>query len=181
MLAEFPRSGVEVQVPISVLEDCLTIRCVHTSFDHYSQNAQSAQDYVVENEYMPSAGIKDMEESLVSEWILQQDIQSEILDAMIQKHQDYIDTLNLIAERTEQAAKAENKGDAETRASRPKIIIPKTPKLVHPVPPGMVPDIYGEFIHREEKQYKSFLEVAYDPKHINLMPKDVCISWLLEL
>ncbi|KPU78216.1 uncharacterized protein Dana_GF10194, isoform C [Drosophila ananassae] len=170
MLAEFPCSGVEVQVPISVLDDCLTIRCVHTSFDHYSQNAHSAPDYVVDNDYMPSAGIKDMEESLISEWLLQQDIQSEVLDAMNQRYQDYQDTLNLIAERTEQAAKAD-KSDADGRKS--KIIIPKIPKLVNPVPPGMLPDIYQEFIHREEKQYKSFLDVAYDPKHISLMPKDL--------
>ncbi|XP_043070121.2 uncharacterized protein [Drosophila bipectinata] len=173
MLAEFNCCGVEVQVPKSVLKDCLTIRCVHTSFDHYSQNASSAELYLVDSMYLPSSGIKDMEESLVSEWIMQQDIQAEILDAMIRRYQDYVDTMNLIAERTELAAKVESKGDAEGKGRTSKIIIPKTPKVVPPVPEGMVPDIYEEFVYREENLYRNYLEVAFDPKHINLMPKDI--------
>ncbi|KAH8295796.1 hypothetical protein KR018_009165 [Drosophila ironensis] len=167
MMAEFHESGVDVQLPVSVLTDCVTIRCIHTEFDHYSQNVDSLESSEIDNEYMPSSGLMEMEASMVSDWIFQMDIQNEIIETMSQKRREYEEMLVLIAERTDQAAKAAKNEGA------PKVVIPKTPKFVPEVPPGMYPDVEQEFLKREEIEYKTFMDNAMNPKYKAMIPDEI--------
>ncbi|XP_017048644.1 uncharacterized protein LOC108093194 [Drosophila ficusphila] len=170
MLADFSATGVQVQIPLSVLTDCLTLRCVHTSFDHFSENAKSYETFPVEGNLVPFAGTKDMEESVVGEWLMQQDIQEEILDSMHRKRAEYEELMQLIAERTEQAAK---EAKSKEEGKRTKVVIPKTPKMVPLVPQGMYPDIYDEFLFREDNQYNIFVQSFFHPDHLNMSPGEI--------
>ncbi|XP_022222311.2 uncharacterized protein LOC111074002 [Drosophila obscura] len=170
MLAKLSLTGVSVQMPLSVLKDCLTLRCVHTSFDSYSQNAKSYVPVVTESTTYPTAGIVDIENSAENEWLLQLDIQQEILAEMILKRQHYDELMVLITEKTEQAAKAARSG---ADANGVKSTVPKAPKEPPMVPPGMVPDIYDEFIKREDSQYKGFLEEVYHPMTLDLTEDEI--------
>lgn len=173
MLAEMKASGVEVQIPTSVLKDCLTLRSVHTDFDIISQNAKSYEPAVTQSVNYPNAGIADMQESVANEWAMQQDIQFETLTLMINRRQEYEEMMVLIAEKTEQAARAAKQGDGE----KVNIAIPKAPKEPPPVPPGMVPDIYNDFIRMEDSQYAGYLDEVYHPRHLDMREFEVgCLN-----
>ncbi|XP_041674207.1 uncharacterized protein LOC108114649 [Drosophila eugracilis] len=171
MLADFEATGVEVQLPMSALWDCVTLRCVHTSFDHRSEHAKSYEVQVVDSSFIPNSGITDMEESVVGEWLMQHDIQEEVLDKMNQRRFDYEETMRIIAERTEQAAKEAKFNKSGEKSA--KIIIPKTPKVVPFVPPGMYPEISKEFLAREDDQYHRFLDTFYNPSLLNLSAEEI--------
>ncbi|XP_033240876.1 uncharacterized protein [Drosophila pseudoobscura] len=164
MLAELSTTGVSVQMPLSVLRDCLTLRCIHTKFDNYSPNAKSYELLVTESPTYPTAGIVDIEASAENEWRMQLEIQKEVLEEMLVKRQLYEELIELINAKNAQAAR-ESKG-ADRKAQ--KAAIPKFPKEQPIVPPGMVPDIYEEFVKREKTQYQSFLEEVYHPNALNL-------------
>ncbi|XP_020816358.1 uncharacterized protein LOC110190310 [Drosophila serrata] len=164
MIAELPSTGVQVQMPLSILADCLTVRCVHTSFDHHSKDAKTFELEVIDNEES-SVGIVDMEESATTELLIQQELQDEILMKMQRKREEYEELMNLIVERTEMASKKANENL--------KIIIPKTPKEVRPVPPGMVPDIYEDFIIREHSHYEEYMENYFHPKKLDIFPYEI--------
>ncbi|XP_043650441.1 uncharacterized protein LOC122618235 [Drosophila teissieri] len=173
MMVDFKETGVKVQVPLSALWDCLTIRCVHTSFDHHSPQAKSYEPSTVDSAFMPNAGLTDMEESVVGEWLMQNDIQEETLSIMNRRRAEYEELMQLIVERTEQAAKEAKFGKGGDGDKRPKIVIPKVPKTVPLVPQGMYPEIFNEFLLREEDQYKQFLRTYFHPDNLSLTPEEV--------
>jgi len=170
MLAELIATGVEVQIPKSVLKDCITIRSLHTDFDNISQNAKSFETSVSASVNYPTAGIVDIEESVINEWVMQQEIQEETLNLMLNRRREYEEMMELIAERTEAAAKAEKNSDPDKTV---KIVIPKAPKEPPPVPPGMFPDIYTDFLRMEDSQYSGYLDEVYHPRHLDMQPFEV--------
>ncbi|XP_016977517.2 uncharacterized protein LOC108043358 [Drosophila rhopaloa] len=173
MLADFKVTGVQAQIPLSILCDCLTVRCVHTTFDHHSEDAKSFEPPIVESVFVPSAGITDMEESMVGEWLMQQDLQVETLDAMNRKREEYEELMQLIAERTEQAAKEAKAGKSADGTKRIKIVIPRTPKTVPLVPQGMFPEIYNDFLIREQAQFNKFVDNYFHPNHLNMRVEEI--------
>ncbi|KAH8258770.1 hypothetical protein KR038_008611 [Drosophila bunnanda] len=164
MIAELPATGVQVQMPRSILTDCLTVRCVHTSFDHHSRDAKSFELEPLEND-ASSVTIVDMEEAVVTDLLIQQEIQEEILMKMQQKHEEYMELMQLITERTAMASKKFNENL--------KIFIPKTPKEVRPIPPGMVPDVFPDFISREQTHYEDYMESYFHPKVLDILPNEI--------
>nr|XP_016935061.1 uncharacterized protein LOC108013628 [Drosophila suzukii] len=170
MLAELIATGVEVQIPKSVLKDCITIRSLHTDFDNISQNAKSFETSVSASVNYPTAGIVDIEESVINEWVMQQEIQEETLNLMLNRRREYEEMMELIAERTEAAAKAEKNSDPDKTV---KIVIPKAPKEPPPVPPGMFPDIYTDFLRMEDSQYSGYLDEVYHPRHLDMQPFEI--------
>ncbi|KAH8286572.1 hypothetical protein KR054_011879 [Drosophila jambulina] len=165
MIAQLPATGVQVQMPLSILTDCMTLRCVHTSFDHYSKDAKSFEHPAIDHNDGTSAGILDMVQSVMTEWLIQMAVQDEILMIMQRKREDYLELMQLIAERTEKASK--KFGDSEH------IVIPKTPKEVQAVPPGMVPEIFDDFISREKTHYDEYMENYFHPKLLDMLPHEV--------
>lgn len=70
---------VQVQIPMSVLCDNMTLRCVHTFFDPYSEFAKS-YDLVIEKPMTEfNAGIMDIEDCLINEWSMQLVILQELI------------------------------------------------------------------------------------------------------
>ncbi|XP_017138908.1 uncharacterized protein LOC108153417 isoform X2 [Drosophila miranda] len=172
MMADLSATGVMVQMPLSVLMDCLTLRCVHTSFDSYSQNAKSYEQAIPECDRYPNAGIADIQQSLMSEWHVQLEMQEMALAAMVRRREQYLELLELIEERTEQASKR-GKEQAQSKNKLPKIVVPKTPKLAPPVPEGMLPDIREAFYKREESDYKEYIDEIYHPQKLNMTADEI--------
>ncbi|EDV52589.2 uncharacterized protein LOC6546147 [Drosophila erecta] len=170
MLAEFSATRVEVQIPKSVLTDCVTIRSLHTDFDNISQNAKSFDTAVKASLNYPTAGIVDIEESVINEWHMQHEIQEETLSLMLTRRREYEEMMLIIAEKTEQAAKAAKQTDPDKAV---KIIIPKAPKEPPEVPTGMFPDIYEDFLRMEDSQYLGYLDEVYHPRHLDMQPFEI--------
>ncbi|KAH8364017.1 hypothetical protein KR084_001583 [Drosophila pseudotakahashii] len=170
MLAELEASGVEVQIPKSVLKDCITLRSLHTDFDNISQNAKSFETSISTSANYPTAGIVDIEESVINEWVMQQEIQEETMNLMLNRRREYEEMMELIAERTEAAAKAAKQTDPDKAV---KIVIPKAPKEPPAVPPGMYPDIYSDFLRTEDAQYSGYLDEVYHPRHLDMQPYEI--------
>ncbi|KAH8258771.1 hypothetical protein KR038_008610 [Drosophila bunnanda] len=164
IFAELKASGVDIQIPISVLADCLTVRSVHTDFDNVSYKAKSYEPAVTYSENFPNAGIVDILESIQNEWWLQEDLKFETLANMENKRQEYEDTMRLIAEKTDQAARAAKQSSDDKH----NIIIPKVPKAPPVVLPGMVPDVYHEYIKIEDREYAGYMDEVYHPRHLDM-------------
>lgn len=170
MLATFETTGVTVQVPMSMLADCMTLRCIHTEFDNVSQNAKSYEPPTWSRDNYPNAGISDMEESMMSEWMMQQELQEETLSEMLRKREEYEEVMADIAIRVEQAAKEAKSGN---ESKGPKITIPKAPKEPPVVPPNMIPDIYNDFLRIEDSQNAVYLDEVYHPRNLRMSPGEV--------
>ncbi|KAH8360610.1 hypothetical protein KR200_010102 [Drosophila serrata] len=164
MFADLKATGVDIQIPISVLTDCFTVRSVHTDFDNVSHKAKSYEPAVIYSENFPNAGIVDVIESIQNEWAMQEELKFETMAHMEQKQQEYEDAMKLIALRIEQAARAAKQNGDE----KPNVTIPKAPKAPPILLPGMVPDVYHEFIKIEDKEYAGFLDEVYHPRHLNM-------------
>ncbi|KAH8327650.1 hypothetical protein KR074_007122, partial [Drosophila pseudoananassae] len=169
MLATFETTGVTVQVPMSMFADCMTLRSIHTEFDNFSQYAKSFEPPIVTNSNYPNAGISDMQDSVITEWLMQQDLQEETLSEMLRRREEYEEVMEDIALKVEQAAKEAKAGESKG----PKIIIPKAPKEPPLVPPNMFPDIYNDFIRIEEYQNTAFLDEVYHPRNLHLFPNEI--------
>ncbi|XP_034656967.1 uncharacterized protein LOC117894172 [Drosophila subobscura] len=174
MLADMRATGVMVQMPLSVLKECLTLRCIHTNFDSYSQKAKSYEPVMPENVSYPNAGIVDIEASLVSEWHMQVEIQEQALAAMLQRREQYLELLELIQERTEMATKrGKEQTQSQSKGKQPKIVVPKTPKEAPEVLPGMYPDTHETFLQQEENQYKEYLDEVYHPHKLDMTADEI--------
>ncbi|ALC44489.1 CG33286 [Drosophila busckii] len=171
MLAVFSCAGVRVQMPLSVLRDCLTVRCVHTDYDTYSQYAKSFDEVITADSPNVdiNAGVVDIEDCLINEWLMQLDIQEELLNNMIQRREAYEEIMQIINERTEKANKEKKSGDD----SGPKIVIPKAPKEPPLVLPGLLPDAYPTFLEREHQQYMDLLDEVYHPRKLRLASHEI--------
>ncbi|XP_017864434.1 PREDICTED: uncharacterized protein LOC108614709 [Drosophila arizonae] len=164
MVAEMAATSVRVQMPLSVLHDCLTLRCIHSNFDNYSQYAKSFDPPIPEGNVDVNAGILDIEECLINEWLMQLDIQKELLAILLEKREIYEEIMRVITERTERAAKEKKNSDGKET----KIVIPKPPKEALLVPPGMLPEPYNTFLEREQQQYLDLLDEIYHPRHLKI-------------
>lgn len=78
VIAKLDSVEVQVQIPMRVLCDNITLRCVHTFFDPYSEFAKS-YDLVIEKPMTEfNAGIMDIEDCLINEWSMQECILQEL-------------------------------------------------------------------------------------------------------
>lgn len=59
---------------MSVLCDNMSLRCVHTFFDPYSEFAKSYDHVIDKPMYEFNAGIMDIEYCLINEWLIQESI-----------------------------------------------------------------------------------------------------------
>ncbi|XP_030079484.1 uncharacterized protein LOC111592976 isoform X2 [Drosophila hydei] len=171
MVAEMTATSVRVQMPLSVLHDCLTLRCIWTNFDNYTQYAKTFDLAIPEGhvEVDVNAGITDIEECLVNEWLMQLDVQKELLAVLLEKRETYEEIMRVIAERTERALKEKKNNDTSKKT---KITIPKAPREALLVPAGMLPEPYPTFLEREQQQYLDLLNDLYNPINFKL-PEDI--------
>lgn len=95
LYADLDCVGVTVQLPLSVLHDNLTLRCIHFFFDPYSHLAKS-YELPGDHSSTPICGIMDIEDSAISEWAAQVDIQDELMSKMANQMQAYKDALEYV-------------------------------------------------------------------------------------
>lgn len=167
IVAELVHVDVSVQMPESVLHDCLTLRCIHTKFDTYSQTAKSYEPTEIETVRDMSIGIMDIEEALAAEWDMQVDIQEELLQSIIAKRDAYEEIMAIIIERTERAKK--EKDDEASKA----LPIPKPPKEPIKLPPDMLPDPMNAFLEREQQEFMEVLDEIFNPQNLKMNPNEV--------
>jgi len=163
-------------MPFSVLHDCLTLRCIHTQFDNYSQYAKSFDPIIPESIKDLTAGMISIEDCLANEWLMQLDVQEELLDAMLQKREDYEEAMRIIAEKIEKAAKEKKANEGKKVKA---IAIPKAPKEPPVVPPGMLPDAHSTFLEREQQEYVDLLDQLYNPRNLKLVLDEVRAAIIL--
>ncbi|XP_068150033.1 uncharacterized protein [Drosophila tropicalis] len=173
MMADFKASKVRVQMPLSVLNDRLTVRCVHTKFDMLTQNAKSFERVTLQSVSHLNAGILDIEDCLINEWYTQLEIQQELADKMRSKWNEYEETMELIADKMEKAAKEHRKSRDKSTGSSKHHNILKPPKQPLQLVEGMLPDPHNVFLVREESQYLDFLDDLYHPKKMNLASDEI--------
>lgn len=87
-MADLDSVGIQVQIPLSVLCDNLTLRCVHTLFDHLSEEAKSYEQ-VIDGVVNINGGIMDIDDCLVNEWLMQLNLVDKIISALEQRLTEY--------------------------------------------------------------------------------------------
>lgn len=149
-----------------MLKQNLSIRAIRMKFDHLSENAKSYLQVInlpVDN---LNAGIQDLHECLLNEWLMQMDIQSRLRNEMVQKRLDYEERVRQYEEEEAKRGKKQRGGDDDKNAKQTKLVRPtKEPPLIGP---DMFPDIYPDFLDEEQKQYEHFINSIYNPDSLDL-------------
>ncbi|EDW95100.2 uncharacterized protein Dyak_GE22366, isoform B [Drosophila yakuba] len=155
--------GVTIQLPLSVLCDNLTLRCVRTFFDPLSHLAKSFE-LVIDSSMSPNCGLVDIGDSVMSEWMTQMDIQEELMTRMESEMRAYNEAISFIAD-----AEAKEKKKPQQKRVR----IPKPPKRPQELPTGMFPDPHKIFLEHEKRDCSDFFNRYFHPDNINLQPSEV--------
>ncbi|XP_062128698.1 uncharacterized protein LOC133840721 isoform X1 [Drosophila sulfurigaster albostrigata] len=162
MVAKLDCVGVSVQIPKSVLSENLTLRCVHTFFDPYSEFAKSFINVIDKSTNELNAGMTDIEDCLINEWLMQSSIMNQMITSMEQKSILYEETMREL-----EAKVAHAKGDPDVLK---KLKAPKEPQTL---PEGKFPDPYKMFLEQEQQEFEEFLEQYLSPVHLNLKPDEI--------
>ncbi|XP_017095915.2 uncharacterized protein [Drosophila bipectinata] len=159
--------GVTVQLPLSVLHDNLTLRCIHFFFDPYSHLTKS---YVLPGDHTrtPLCGIIEIEDSAVTEWAAQVDIQEEIMMKMATQMNIYQEAIENIE--PDKPTKGADNRKVKEKTPKPSSKLPKKPQEL---PNGMVPDPYKIFLEKERQECDEFVSETFHPDNINLLPFEV--------
>ncbi|XP_022222307.2 uncharacterized protein LOC111074000 isoform X2 [Drosophila obscura] len=160
--------GLNIQLPYSVLCDNMSLRCVHTHFDSYSERAKSFE-IMIDTEPLPHCGLMDIEDCIIDEWLTQVDIQDEIITKMESKMQQYVDAMDKIE--VNQAPRRSKVEDKKKDQSQAKAV--KAPKEPQSLPEGMFPDPYAIFLDREHQEFKKFLDESYNPANNSEIPGEI--------
>ncbi|XP_061390183.1 uncharacterized protein LOC133325430, partial [Musca vetustissima] len=167
LVANFHEIQLHLHIPSTMLYENLTIRALHMNFDHLSEKAKSYSQIISIPVDNLNAGIQNLYECLINEWLMQLDLQTRIRQELLQKRLDYEEQMRQYEE--EQAKKKGKKQKAEgdgKKSKKSKITKPtKEPPIIGP---DMVPDIYPDFLEEEQKQYESFINMIYNPETLDL-------------
>ncbi|XP_017081208.2 uncharacterized protein LOC108114647 isoform X2 [Drosophila eugracilis] len=156
--------GVTLQLPLSVLCDNLTLRCVHTFFDPFSQLAKSSE-LDITGSMTPNCGLVDIGDSVMTEWMTQMDIQEDLMNQMSLEMQKYEEGIVAYVE-----AEAKRKKDPEKSKKKSTL---KPPKMPQELPIGMFPDPYKIFLEHEKRDCTDFFKRNFHPDQLNLLPFEV--------
>ncbi|KAM7360693.1 uncharacterized protein ACRADG_006992 [Cochliomyia hominivorax] len=169
LLANFHTIKLLLHVPSTMLRENLVIRALHLDFDHLSENDKSLKQNIRFSKENLNAGIQDLYECLVQEWIMQIEIQDKKRNEMLKKHLEYEEKLQLYEKEMEN--KKSRKKDDETKKSKIKIEKPtkEPPNLGN----DMLPDTYEDFLKEEQQQYEHFMETVYKPELLNLSEDEI--------
>ncbi|KAH8366120.1 hypothetical protein KR093_009328 [Drosophila rubida] len=162
MVAKLNCVGVSVQIPINVLIENLTLRCVHTFFDPYSDFAKSSTLTIDKAVNDLNAGMTDIEDCLINEWVMQTAIMNSMITRIEQKNILYEENLR---ELEEKMAHAKNDPDVLK-----KLKIPKEPLKI---PDGKFPDPYKNFLEQEQMDFEDFIEQCLHPSTLKLQADEV--------
>lgn len=158
-----------------MLRENLTIRAIRMNFDHISEKAKSYTQLITVPVDNLNAGIQDLHECLINEWLMQIDIQNRVRADLFQKRLEYEEQLRLYEEEQAKRGKKKQGQEGEKKYKRPKI--PKPTKEPPSVADDVVPDVYADFLDEEQKQYEYFINTIYNPETLNLDSDEVSLAF----
>ncbi|TDG45500.1 hypothetical protein AWZ03_008123 [Drosophila navojoa] len=174
IVADLDGVGIKVQIPLSVLCDNLTLRCVHTLFDHLSEEAKSYEQ-VIHGAVNINGGIMDIEDCLVNEWLMQLNILDKIISELEQTLTEYEQYMAEVAQKEattrldeKRTKKAGNRKEPKSKHLEKRIV--KPPEMF---PEGMFPDPLQTFIEQEQQEFDDFLNQFLNPENLNLAPDEI--------
>ncbi|KAH8360612.1 hypothetical protein KR200_010100 [Drosophila serrata] len=154
-----------LQLPLSVLSDNLTLRCVHTFFDPFSHLAKS-YNLSLDTDTNPTCGMPEIEDSLLSEWMAQLEIQ----DQLVMKMEAQMEAYNTTMAAIEAAVAAKQKKQADNVKGPP---VPRAPKMPLAIPEGQLPNPYPLFLKQSRQECTDFFNENFHPDNINLLEHEV--------
>ncbi|KAM8710810.1 hypothetical protein ACLKA7_017443 [Drosophila subpalustris] len=163
MVAKLDCVGVKVQIPMRVLRDNLTLRCVHTFFDFVSENAKSYDRIIDKSTSELNAGMTDIEDCLINEWLMQVSILNQKITRMEQKCIMYEENMRELEPKVAHLAKQDSN-------AKHKIKLPKEPQKL---PEGKFPDPYKNFLEQEQQELNEFLDQYLSPQNLQLLPDEI--------
>ncbi|XP_032598946.1 uncharacterized protein LOC6558382 isoform X2 [Drosophila grimshawi] len=177
MLADLDCVGVRVQIPLSVLCDNLTLRCVHSFFDHVSESAKS---FGQQMDMCPNAlngGMMDIEDCLINEWLMQVDIMDKMINKLELKIMEYKKFMSQMSVKVAPPkwGEIDQKKRKSDKSSKSKNV--KKPKEPQNLPDGMFPDPYDAFLEQEQQEFDEFLDKFMNPLNLKLGPHEVNLRY----
>ncbi|XP_002012193.3 uncharacterized protein LOC6586582 isoform X1 [Drosophila mojavensis] len=178
IVADLDSVGIQVQIPLSVLCDNLTLRCVHTLFDHLSEEAKSYEQ-VIDGVVNINGGIMDIDDCLVNEWLMQLNLVDKIISALEQRLTEYEQYTAEVAQKEaaarlveKRANKSRSPKDAKSKRSEQRLSkrILREPEMI---PEGMFPDPLQRFIEQEQQEFDDFLNQFLNPQNLKLAPDEI--------
>ncbi|XP_075149014.1 uncharacterized protein LOC142222650 isoform X2 [Haematobia irritans] len=170
LVADLHNINIRLHIPSTMLYENFAIRAIHMDFDHVSEKAKSSSHVIVPAVNL-NAGIQDLHECLINEWLMQLEIQGRIREEMVQKRLEYEEKLREYEEEQTKKGKENKMAKDEGTKSGKK---GKAMKMVKPgkEPPiidaDIFPDIYEDFLEEEQKQYENFINQIYNPDLLDL-------------
>ncbi|XP_064542155.1 uncharacterized protein LOC135431132 [Drosophila montana] len=175
MLADLNCVGIKIQIPISVLGDNLTLRCIHTFFDPYSEGAKSYEQVIDRPTDNFNGGMMDIEDCLINEWLMQVNIMENIITQVETKLIEYEEyqrdmEIKAAASKTKETDKTKNINKKSSNRPSPKMKALKEPEQL---PQGMFPDPHNAFLEQEQREFEEFLDEFLNPANMHLKPYEV--------
>ncbi|XP_036333680.1 uncharacterized protein LOC118744644 [Rhagoletis pomonella] len=164
---------IKIQLPLSILQENLTIRGIQLFFDPFSENARSyRQDFkeIRDLTAVLSAGTPDIHDCLVQEHFMQVELQNQVRKRLMEKRAEYENKVVALAEQLENLKKS-NASDNENKKKQPKLIkVPKEPPVITD---DMFPDIWDDFLQLDNERYNNFIDFVYHPDSLRLEPDEI--------
>ncbi|EDW68637.2 uncharacterized protein [Drosophila virilis] len=175
MLADLNCVGIKIQIPMSVLGDNLTLRCIHTFFDPYSESAKSYEQVIDRVTDNFNGGMMDIEDCLINEWLMQVNIMENAItqvETKLIEYEEYLREMELraAASKTKETDKNKNKNKRSSKQVTPKIKVLKEPEQL---PEGMFPDPRNAFLEQEQREFEEFLDEFLNPANMHLKPYEI--------
>uniref|UniRef100_A0A1B0B2T1 CASC1 C-terminal domain-containing protein n=1 Tax=Glossina palpalis gambiensis TaxID=67801 RepID=A0A1B0B2T1_9MUSC len=155
---------VFLHVPYSMLRPNLCIQAVHMNLDTISEYTKSFRRKIFVNLGNLIGGIQELPEYVKREYEIVTGMQKKKHNEIVDRYHDYeVKTATLL----------EYIADLKSLQKRSKNIQKKLEEIRIPSPPQYLadnqrPDIFNEFLEKEQKQYETFLNIVYNPATLNL-------------
>ncbi|XP_023161222.2 uncharacterized protein LOC111592963 isoform X2 [Drosophila hydei] len=181
ILAVLDCVGIQLQIPLSVLCDNLTLQCVHTFFDHLSEEAKSYDQAIDATANSINGGIMDIEDCLINEWLMQVNIVDKILTKLEFKKLEYEEYEEYLREMSQKDSNSrlddkKRKSFKKSEIKTKRVDLPllrRTLKQPASIPEGFFPDPFELFLEEEENELRDFLDRCLNPRNLNLTSDEI--------
>uniref|UniRef100_A0A1A9WZK0 CASC1 C-terminal domain-containing protein n=1 Tax=Glossina brevipalpis TaxID=37001 RepID=A0A1A9WZK0_9MUSC len=158
MMLNLHNLGVFLHVPFSMLRLQLCIQAVHMNFDNLSEHAKSFKRKPCANLQNLLGGIQDLPAYVKHEYEIVTRMQQKVRKEILDKYHSYKLTIENIEKERNLKKKNKNKKIDE-------IVIPPKPQYLAD---NQYPDVFNQFLEKEQRQYESFLDIVYNPATLDL-------------
>uniref|UniRef100_A0A1A9UGQ1 CASC1 C-terminal domain-containing protein n=1 Tax=Glossina austeni TaxID=7395 RepID=A0A1A9UGQ1_GLOAU len=158
IMVKLHKISVLLHVPYSMLRPNLCIQAVHRDLDTLSEHAKSFRRKTFMSLENFIGGIQELPEYIIREYEIVTGIQNKMYNEIVDSYHDYEAQLfELIS-----YLKSLGRESKNIEKILSKLQIPQH------LADNERPDIYDEFVEKEQKQYETFLNIVYNPTSLNL-------------